>query len=742
MKKYIASVLIVFSFFINIPITYAASTTIFSDGFGTGSTDDTFNESPAWTDGGNFGTDAEKYASNNGNDNNSVSPDGGRFAKILAQDGYICRTINTSGYNNVKLSYYWRGDHDAENSDRGIVEIKSASGHNCSDSNGWTNLKSHDMSIDSSWSTQSAFTNAGMNNTSFLLRFRISSSADNEDFRVDGVSIVGDAIVVDTTIPVITMNGTDVTLEVHSTYTDQGATANDNIDGNITSSIVTVNNVNKDVVGDYTVTYNVHDAANNNAVQVTRNVHVVDTTAPIITRNGSTPVTVQVLGSYTDAGATASDNYDGDLTSSIVTTGTVDTNTVGSYTVHYNVTDAHSNVASEVTRVVNVVDQEAPSTTDDVPSAWQTTPVTVTLACTDNVACTKVYYTTDGNTPTTESSYVDSLSNFQFTINTDGQYTIKYFGTDESDNNEEVNTADNTLKIDQTNPSGSISSPVNFAHVKGTVSIVADVSDATSGIAKVEFWRTSEGTKYFDDTEAPYVYDWDTTTTGDGSHESWNIAVYDVAGNHILSPESTFILDNTIPVITLLGNDIAYVNQNASYTDAGAQAHDNIDGDITNQIVLGGTFVNTNTVGTYTITYNVADLSGNQALEVVRTVNVVSNENNENQEENNNGNETPVIHNSGNATLFLGSNPTPTPSVGQVLGVEKFIFTTWMKLGSRDGEVEELQKRLTKEGFYTGPIDAIFGIETDKAVREYQRAHPPLRIDGIVGPYTRGVLNQ
>ena len=54
-----------------------------------------------------------------------------------------------------------------------------------------------------------------------------------------------------------------VSLEAGTGYTDAGATATDNIDGSITSSIVTVNPVDIDTVGTYTVTYNVSDAAGN-----------------------------------------------------------------------------------------------------------------------------------------------------------------------------------------------------------------------------------------------------------------------------------------------------------------------------------------------------------------------------------------------------------------------------------------------------------------------------------------------
>ena len=82
--------------------------------------------------------------------------------------------------------------------------------------------------------------------------------------------------------------------------------------------------------------------------------NVIDTTIPVITLVGDATVTVEVGDTYTDAGATATDNYDGNLTASIVTVNPVDETTVGAYTVTYNVTDANGNAAIEVTRTVNV----------------------------------------------------------------------------------------------------------------------------------------------------------------------------------------------------------------------------------------------------------------------------------------------------------------------------------------------------------------------------------------------------
>ena len=72
--------------------------------------------------------------------------------------------------------------------------------------------------------------------------------------------------------------------------------------------------------------------------------NVTDTTAPVITLVGDAEITVEVGSTYTDLGATASDNYDGDITADIVTVNNVDTShVIGSYTVTYNVTDSSGN---------------------------------------------------------------------------------------------------------------------------------------------------------------------------------------------------------------------------------------------------------------------------------------------------------------------------------------------------------------------------------------------------------------
>jgi len=79
--------------------------------------------------------------------------------------------------------------------------------------------------------------------------------------------------------PVITLTGeATINVPAGTAYSAPGATADDNIDGDISSSIVVSNPVNSAVVGAYMVTYNVQDAAGNDAAQVTRTVNVTAAT--------------------------------------------------------------------------------------------------------------------------------------------------------------------------------------------------------------------------------------------------------------------------------------------------------------------------------------------------------------------------------------------------------------------------------------------------------------------------------
>ena len=54
---------------------------------------------------------------------------------------------------------------------------------------------------------------------------------------------------------------------------------------------------------------------------------------PVISLVGSSTIYLGVGDTFTDAGATAEDSIDGDITSSITSSGTVDTATEGTYSI-------------------------------------------------------------------------------------------------------------------------------------------------------------------------------------------------------------------------------------------------------------------------------------------------------------------------------------------------------------------------------------------------------------------------
>ena len=102
-------------------------------------------------------------------------------------------------------------------------------------------------------------------------------------------------------------------------------------------------------VGTHTITWKADDD-NGNIITAEQTVTITDTTKPVIVLLGDNPQTVEFGSIYNDPGATATDAVDDndELTTQIAAASTVDTGTVGDYTVTYTVSDKATNAATPV----------------------------------------------------------------------------------------------------------------------------------------------------------------------------------------------------------------------------------------------------------------------------------------------------------------------------------------------------------------------------------------------------------
>lgn len=176
-----------------------------------------------------------------------------------------------------------------------------------------------------------------------------------------------------------------------------------------------------------TVTANGYTHFENYANQVDS--AVISSENPVITLNGNTPIDHTINTTYTDAGATANDAQDGNLTNIIVTVNNVDDTTLGTYTVTYNVTDSENNTATEIVRTVNVVSDNVPVT------GISGLPTALTLTEGQSYQFTEVFSPTN---PTnkgvvwslTNSSFGSTTQSGLFTASEAGQVSITVTAND------------------------------------------------------------------------------------------------------------------------------------------------------------------------------------------------------------------------------------------------------------------------------------------------------------------------
>lgn len=397
--------------------------------------------------------------------------------------------------------------------------------------------------------------------------------------------------------PEIILNGANpLFLKRNQPYEEPGATASDPEDGAVPVTIDS-SAVNTAVDGNYTVTYTASDSDTPVNTTVTTRTVVVqqDNIPPVITLAGGSPISIFVGQDYTalEPGYTAIDNIDGDISASVVVVNNIDNTTPGTYTVTYTATDSSGNTATETRSVIVELDLVPPEITLNGASPLNLfvgeTYTEPGATATDNV---------DGTIPVTITGPVNTA-----VANT---YILTYRATDSAGNFTQVirevivelDTIDPVVTLLGNSPMlVALNQPFNDPGATATDNIDGDLPVTVGGAVNTAFLGF-----YF----VSY------TATDSSGNVGGRLRVVQVI-NDVTPPALTLLGDN--PLEIEIGTDFATV-------DPGVEAIDNVDGDISDQVTVDTSGLNTNVVGTYTVTYQVTDSSGNVNT-IDRDVNVV-----------------------------------------------------------------------------------------------------------------------
>lgn len=204
-----------------------------------------------------------------------------------------------------------------------------------------------------------------------------------------------------------------------------------------------------------------------------------------------------------------------------------------------------ADVAGTTTGVTITVDNVSPSITIETPAEGAEINGTTELQFTvsDNFTVDRVDIVVDGSTVRTMTSAPYEFS-FDTTALSDGAHSLSAVAYDAAGNS--AQTPSRSFTTDNTVPTVSLNSLNNNSLVAGTVLLSAQATDL-NGVAKVAF--LINGAVVGEDSSSPYVFDWDTTNTTEGSH-TVKVQAIDQVGN-IAESSVTVIVDNTAPTASI-----------------------------------------------------------------------------------------------------------------------------------------------------------------------------------------------
>lgn len=347
----------------------------------------------------------------------------------------------------------------------------------------------------------------------------------------------------DTTPPVITVTGPNPqTVEAGTSYLELGATVSDNVDSGLTA---TIDSSAVDVmhVGSYTVTYNAVDSAGNHAVQKTRTVNVVDTTAPPVptlqspSNEAYIKQTDAILrwNTVTDISGPVTYNYKSAWTGGTygpVSTGTTNQiNATGSvertYTWQVQACDSLLHCSDWSGPWTVTIDSTAPVVNAGV-DRLSNALFTQTGTATDSNPISGYQWSKVSGPGTLTFGSSTSLSTTVI-ASIDGTYVVRLTSTDAAGN---VGSDDFTLTWDSTGPAApTLIVPLNNAYVTSTTltNSWSSVPDAVTYIYESYYDVGATSLRWHQEMSAPT-----TSKTATGVTDAvfwWRVRAVDAAGN-------------------------------------------------------------------------------------------------------------------------------------------------------------------------------------------------------------------
>lgn len=339
-----------------------------------------------------------------------------------------------------------------------------------------------------------------------------------------------------------------------------------------------------------------------------------DPLPPVITLTGPKAKSIGLGGEYVEEGATAFDNLDGDMSDKVVITSALDTNAPDEYTISYDATDVAGNNANTVTRTVFVT-----FGSDERP------PLITAEGC-DGTAdvCMNELGIGDAYTAAGTTVFDDyDLENVDVVAVT---YSLAAISAD-------VNWAGNITFASCFEGAGCLKE-TDLANAEAGDGGVVIAGMEVMYAVLVESAASPNQTLVWQQVREVVFDAGDAVAAIDTNMSGVYVTRYDAedaAGNVADAVDRLVIVKDNPPVLVLNGMNMYIaggvedgLRVGTPYEELGATASDVEDDDevLTAAIVMGGDEVDSDTVGEYTVTYDVTDSGGNAAIQQIRTVRV------------------------------------------------------------------------------------------------------------------------